>query len=340
MSTAVATRNGNGHSPDALMEAVLVKGDLSKLSPKERSDYYLAVCRSTGLNPLTKPMEYITLNGRLTLYALRNCTDQLRSIHKISVIDMTETERDGVCIVTCKVSNSEGRTDIAKGAVNLASLKGEALANAIMKAETKAKRRATLSICGLSLLDETEIEDIPAARKNPHVTNPEDIADVPSSDSEDWFPAAGDGIKPLPKKDARPIGDALQKEMYAMDNIAGLRAWKKAAEKRAQVLPDDWREILSGRYKEHRESLLAKPQHVLEQRKGYVLSSMAPVVEEPPQDPDKLLSWIDGILTAVIDPGMLEPTWSHRVEPYLIHLLPPDQEEAMGLYRKHERRLS
>ena len=35
-----------------------------------------------------------------------------------------------------------------------------ALANAIMKAETKAKRRVTLSICGLGMLDETELETI------------------------------------------------------------------------------------------------------------------------------------------------------------------------------------
>ena len=43
------------------------------------------------------------------------------------------------------------------------NLKGEALANAMMKAETKAKRRATLSICGLALLDELEVETIPNA---------------------------------------------------------------------------------------------------------------------------------------------------------------------------------
>jgi hypothetical protein len=43
-------------------------------------------------------------------------------------------------------------------------LSGEALANALMKAETKAKRRATLSICGLGMLDETEVEDVPGVR--------------------------------------------------------------------------------------------------------------------------------------------------------------------------------
>lgn len=151
--------------PGDIMESVIVKGDLGKLTPSERAHYYTEVCRSVGLNPLTKPFEYIVLNGKLTLYALRGATDQLRSIYKVSVEELSESERDGVYIVTAKVRNAEGRTDMAKGAVTLGSLKGDALANAIMKCETKAKRRATLSICGLGMLDETEIETIPGARR-------------------------------------------------------------------------------------------------------------------------------------------------------------------------------
>jgi hypothetical protein len=164
--TAVALAPQNGGD---IIESVIAKGDLSKLDAQERTRYYVEVCKSVGLNPLTKPLEYITLNGKLTLYALRNCTDQLRAIHRVSVVDISETERDGVLIVTCKVSNAEGRTDINTGAVSIANLKGEALSNAIMKAETNAKRRATLSICGLSMLDETEIESIPASAKAPAV---------------------------------------------------------------------------------------------------------------------------------------------------------------------------
>lgn len=151
----------------AIMESVITKGDLGQLSPTERSQYYAAVCKSVGLNPLTKPFEYITLNGKLTLYALRSATDQLRSLYKVSVVELVESEKDGVFIVTAKVQNGEGRTDMAKGAVTIGSLKGDALANALMKCETKAKRRATLSICGLGFLDEMELETIPpAARKS------------------------------------------------------------------------------------------------------------------------------------------------------------------------------
>ena len=51
------------------------------------------------------------------------------------------------------------------GAVNVAGLKADALANAYMKAITKAKRRATLSISGLGWIDESEIETISTARR-------------------------------------------------------------------------------------------------------------------------------------------------------------------------------
>ena len=45
--------------------------------------------------------------------------------------------------------------------LSIGKLKGDVLCNAIMKAETKAKRRVTLSVCGLGFLDESEIETIP-----------------------------------------------------------------------------------------------------------------------------------------------------------------------------------
>ncbi len=117
-STAVALQQQTGK----LMEQVLIGGDLSKLSAPDRVMYYTKVCTSVGLNPLTKPFEYITLNGKMVLYALRGATDQLRAIHKVSVVESSETEREGVLIVTTKVQNADGRTDIARGAVSIAGL--------------------------------------------------------------------------------------------------------------------------------------------------------------------------------------------------------------------------
>lgn len=154
------------HETNAI-EQVLIKGDLKALSPDQRNQYYAKLCSVMGLNPLTQPFEYLTLNGKLVLYAKKACTDQLRAIHKISVVDMDQEEREGLYSVTVKVQNGEGRTDMDIGSVNIAGLKGDNRANAIMKASTKAKRRATLSICGLGMMDETEVETIPGANLSP-----------------------------------------------------------------------------------------------------------------------------------------------------------------------------
>jgi len=57
--------------------------------------------------------------------------------------------------------------------VALGTLKGDALANALMKCETKAKRRVTLSLAGLGWLDETELETIPGIRVGEPTGDPE-----------------------------------------------------------------------------------------------------------------------------------------------------------------------
>lgn len=155
----------------AMIEKVVVGGDLSTLAPAERLSYYSAVCESLGLNPLTKPFDYIRLNNKLVLYAKRDCTDQLRDKRKINITIPTREKVDDVYIVTAKATMPDGRTDESIGAVNISGLKGDALANALMKAETKAKRRVTLSIVGLGWLDELEVETIPDAR--PEIINVE-----------------------------------------------------------------------------------------------------------------------------------------------------------------------
>jgi hypothetical protein len=217
-----------------IMNSVITQGDLKQLTPEERVRYYGEVCESVGLNPLTKPFEYITLNNRLVLYALRNCTDQLRTLHGVSVDELAESERDGIFIVTAKVRNRQGRTDMAKGAVAIANLRGEVLANAMMKAETKAKRRATLSLCGLGfVLDETEVADIPITHRRPPAPAPNamlqhdpDTGEVPSpqpqpnATDQAALPAglgSGGAVPPLEDmaREAAMKGEAAFKKFYA-----------------------------------------------------------------------------------------------------------------------------
>lgn len=146
------------------IEQVLIGGDLSKLTSEQRIRYVQKLCYDLGLNPLTRPFEFMTLNQRLVLYANKGCGEQLRSIHKISVTITSREQIGDVYVVTARAKKPDGREDESTGAVNVAGMKGEMLANIMMKGETKAKRRVTLSICGLNMLDETEVESVPGVK--------------------------------------------------------------------------------------------------------------------------------------------------------------------------------
>ena len=151
------------------VEHVLLTGDLARLSSADRLRYYGQVCESVGLNPLTQPFEYLKLNGKTILYARKAATEQLRQIHNISLTIVHREVIAGCQTVTARATTPNGRTDESIGCVPLYNpntgeeLVGEALCNAIMKAETKAKRRVTLAICGLAMLDETEADTIKGA---------------------------------------------------------------------------------------------------------------------------------------------------------------------------------
>ena len=176
MATAIApTEPTAAPAIAADLEHVLVGGDLSKLTAEQRVTYYRALCQSLGLNPLTRPFDYITLSGKLTLYAKKDATEQLRASKGVSLRIVGREMVDDCYVVTAEATDARGRVDSATGAVACANLKGEAKANALMKAETKAKRRVTLSICGLGLLDESEVSSIPGAQVvnfNPNPTPP------------------------------------------------------------------------------------------------------------------------------------------------------------------------
>lgn len=149
-----------------VMEDLIIKGDLAKLTPEQRAFYYREVCRSLGLNDLTKPFDYIVLNGKLTLYPNRTCADQLRKINGISLAITSQKIVNDVLTVHVKARDRDGREDEDWGAVPFPdTLRGDARANQILKAVTKAKRRVTLSISGLGWADETEVETIPDAKK-------------------------------------------------------------------------------------------------------------------------------------------------------------------------------
>jgi len=150
---------------DAVLK--LATGDTSKLNSEQKTQLIVQVCKVAGLDPRLSPFEFIKFQGKEVMYARKNAADQLVNVHKIRLGILGQEVVEGVRVVTVSATTADGREQQDIGAVNIKGLSGDALANAMMKAVTKAKRRTVLSICGLSMLDESEVETIPGAQIQP-----------------------------------------------------------------------------------------------------------------------------------------------------------------------------
>ena len=98
------------------------------------------------------------------------------------------------------------------GVVSIDKLSGEFRANAILKAITKAKRRVTLSVCGLGFLDETEVETlVPQGAQTFDAEGTVEIdattVEPPPSPGPVVYPPPREGPPPEPPKpEAKPKG--------------------------------------------------------------------------------------------------------------------------------------
>lgn len=206
------------------VEDVLIRGDLADLTAEQRTEYYMRVCRSIGLNHLTRPFEYLTLNGRLVLYARRDCADQLRKINGISVEIVSQDRIGDLLSVHVRAKDKDGRTDEDLGVVFMPqTMKGEAAANTILKAVTKAKRRVTLSISGLGFLDEIEVEDIPQSAKSAPIPVKE-LPAQPEQPAPPEPPADPETGKVSPHKIAYDSSDRGWAVKWGSKYVAALKA--------------------------------------------------------------------------------------------------------------------
>ena len=145
-----------------IIESIVTRGDLSGLREEQLVGYYNYRCQQVGLDPSAKPFDLLVLSGKKVLYANAGATQQLANLHGLST-QITNRERvEDVYLVSVRCTGKDGRSSENQGAVDIKGLSGEKLANALMKATTKAIRRTVLAHCGLGMLDETELETIPA----------------------------------------------------------------------------------------------------------------------------------------------------------------------------------
>jgi len=259
-------------TPGEIIEAVLIQGDLDKLTPQQRTDYYLRVCESLRLNPLTRPFEYIRLNGKLQLYAKKDATDQLRKINGISVKLVSKDVEDNVLTVHASARDADGREDEDLGTIAFIypdryrdrngnwvahpkagqALSADDRANAVLKCVTKSKRRVTLSICGLGVLDESELPLETAPRAPPRAAANVMLAtddEPPPETSAEGAASAGEVHAPASDAEAAPEDQ----------NKSELTIFSEALHKAAQVstakLKETWESIPAGYRPDLRDTL-------------------------------------------------------------------------------------
>jgi hypothetical protein len=168
----------HGLDPQA-MQQFLLSGDLSSVPPMARASLYVALCRYIGVDPIERPFLIFSDKGRTVLYAARSCTSALCRSRGISRellgVEVKTIGGHEMAVARARATVDEtGRHDEATGAVPMLQWdKGanrwrepspDEVANTVMKAETKAKRRAVLDLVGLGIPDESEVATIRGAR--------------------------------------------------------------------------------------------------------------------------------------------------------------------------------
>ena len=169
-ATQTTVIDGSPLLEELLAQAHANGQDTRALDKNQRRAVLVELARKLGLNPLSNAVMFLLTNGRETLYVTKQGTDQIAAAARLQRETIKGPEVvtiEGRKLVFCQVraTHPDGRSEVSTATLALMDP-----VNDLMKCETKAKRRATLSVCGLGLLAEDEIETIPGAQRVPMST--------------------------------------------------------------------------------------------------------------------------------------------------------------------------
>ena len=150
----------------------LITGNLASFSKEKQIELMVNICKEVGVSPVLRPLQLINFQGKSIWYLSASGAEAIAS--KLGIVIETIEEKElldkGVAMIKVKGTLPSGRTDTATaylsiGSTNLkgetTTLKGEAYANAMMKLESKARRRLIVRLAGLKdeyVPEENEVE--------------------------------------------------------------------------------------------------------------------------------------------------------------------------------------
>jgi hypothetical protein len=163
----------------------LATGNVNLTRADEQQACAEALVQQLGLRMSSMPIKFLkTRNGEIQPYLTASGAADIMISTGASVTDVQMTTVHGCAICRSTILTRDNRTGVATGAVALDGLRGEALANAFMKAETKSVRRNVLRTCrpdAVWLIQDEDIEGIEGAKRLPEVID-QPAAAVPQTE--------------------------------------------------------------------------------------------------------------------------------------------------------------
>ena len=146
----------------AIRKMAQAGGDLTPLNQAERDIVQRVMCRRMDIDPDSFPFQVIEFKRgpekKTIFYAPRGLFDYLASRDNLHLIVANSHIQGNTIIFTARVTARNGRVveDIGAAPVSFTGTGGEQTAAGVMKAWTRAVRRALSRFYGASVLDESE----------------------------------------------------------------------------------------------------------------------------------------------------------------------------------------
>lgn len=197
---------------------VVTGGDTSAMTVDQKLEYYRVMCNKVDIDPALTPFIFIKTKNGERLYASKSLTNQLGMKKMVSCTNTKQEMISGIFVANYRATTPDGRVTDEVGAVSVDGIVKDDLANCIMKAHSKAKRRAVLSHCGLGMLSEDETDTMGGAQATyvPPLAPPAAPSALEQARAAtQQLPAAPAQVAQLPTVEVKPAGESETKKRGA-----------------------------------------------------------------------------------------------------------------------------